>query len=125
MATQGSLQNASQAAKEQASGVLRDATSGVGEFAGALRNAAKQIDGGQHPTTARLATEAADALERMSSSLRSKDLDAMLGETERFARSQPALFLGAAVAAGFLAVRFLKSSSPDNQGELNAPDFRP
>jgi hypothetical protein len=125
MATQGSLQNASQAAKDQANGILREATSGVGEFAGALRNAAKQIDGGQNPTTARLATQAADALERMSSTLRSNDLDSMLRETERFARSQPALFIGAAALAGFLAVRFLKSSSPDKQGDLDAPDFRP
>lgn len=120
MATQGSLQNATQAAKDQAGGMLRDATAGVGEFAGALRNAAKQIDGGQNPTTARLATQAADALERMSSTLRSKDLDSMLRETERFARSQPALFIGAAALAGFLAVRFLKSSAPDTQGEFHA-----
>lgn len=140
MATQGSLQDATQAAKDQAGAMWdkakdsarstvseqqQSAASGIGEFAGALRNAAKQIDGGQSPNTARFANQAADALERMSSTLRSKDLDSMLRETERFARSQPALFIGAAALAGFLAVRFLKSSSPDNQGELNAPDFRP
>ena len=141
-ATPGSLQDASQAAKDQAGEMWnsakqsarstlneqqKSAASGIGEFAGALRNAAKQIDGGQNPATARLATQAADALERMSSTLRSKDLDSMLRETERFARAQPALFIGAAALAGFLAVRFLKSSSPENQsqGEFNAPDFRP
>ena len=142
MATPGELQNASRAAKDQAgemwdsakqsarstlSEQQKSAASGIGEFAGALRNAAKQMDGGQSPATARFANQAADALERMSGTLRSKDLDSMLRETERFARAQPALFIGAAAVAGFLAVRFLKSSSPDNQGqgEFNAPDFRP
>jgi hypothetical protein len=86
------------------------AASGLGDFAGALRNAAKQVDSARNPTVARFAEQAADALERFSGSLRSKDLDSMLREVESVARRQPALFIGASVAAGFLAVRFLKSS---------------
>jgi hypothetical protein len=40
----------------------------------------------------------------------------MVGEVERFARRQPTLFLGIAVAVGFLAVRFLKSSGRMDEG---------
>jgi len=39
----------------------------------------------------------------------------MVRDLEGFARSQPALFLGAAVASGFLAMRFLKSGQPEQK----------
>jgi hypothetical protein len=128
--TSGPLQDATQAAKERAGGMWSDATSGIGEFAGALRNAARQIDDGRSPTTARFARQAADSLERISGNLRGRDLDSVVREVEGFARAQPALFLGAAVAAGFLAIRFLKSSNTEtssstSQGGFDAPDYLP
>jgi len=54
-------------------------------------------------------------LERLSGTLRNKDLDGMVRDAESFARRQPLVFFGAAMAAGFLAVRFLKSSSEATQ----------
>jgi hypothetical protein len=59
---------------------------------------------------ARLVGHAADGLERLSGTLRSRDVDSLLGDVQSFARSQPALFFGAALAGGFLAARFLASS---------------
>ena len=59
---------------------------------------------------ARMAEHAADGLERLSGKLGSKDLNGLVRDVESFARSQPAVILGMAVAAGFLAARFLKSS---------------
>ena len=85
----------------------------LGEFAGALRNAARSIN--QESTVARIASHTADSLERFSGTLRNKDFDALMQDVQAFARSQPALFLGMAVAAGFLATRFLKSSPPHSE----------
>ena len=54
---------------------------------------------------------AADGLERLSSTLRNKDVSAMLRDMDNFARNQPVAFFGLALAAGFLAVRFLKAGN--------------
>jgi hypothetical protein len=62
-------------------------------------------------STTKLVEQANDGLRRVSERLREKNLDEILRDCETFARNQPAVFLGAAAVAGFLAVRFLKSSS--------------
>ena len=85
------------------------AASGLGEFAGVLRRAARDGSGADSPV-ARIAESAADNLQRFSDSLRERDLDGLLRDAESFARRQPALFIGAAALVGFLAVRFLKAS---------------
>lgn len=85
------------------------AASGLGEFAGVLRRAARDGKGAESPV-ARIAESAADNLERFSESLRNRDLDGLLRDAESFARRQPAVFIGAAALVGFLAVRFLKAS---------------
>lgn len=86
------------------------AASGLGDFAGALRRAAR--DGGGKGAPTRLAESAADGLERLSDTLRGKDIDGVMRDVNDFARQQPALFFGAAALAGFLALRFLKASDP-------------
>jgi hypothetical protein len=115
------IQEGSQAvfndAKEAARGKIAEqqqtAASSLGSFAQALRKSAQEMQGdGQQAGVARIAQTAADGLERFSGTLRSKDLDSLLRDAESLARRQPVLFFGAAVAAGFLAVRFLKSSKP-------------
>jgi hypothetical protein len=131
------IQEGRQAVKEQAGAVLNDAkqiargkiaeqqqtaASSLGSLAQALRKSAQELQGdGQQASVARIAQTAADGLERFSSSLRDKDLDGMLRDAQSLARRQPVLFFGAAVAAGFLAVRFLKSSSPG--AETPGSDF--
>lgn len=92
----------------------------VGDVAGALRTAAHDLEGRQNQSAARMVERAADSLERLSGTLRSKDLESMVKEAETFARREPALFLGAAVAAGFLAMRFLKSSSDPTHGHAHS-----
>lgn len=117
----GSLQNQAQEVlnqtKESARAIAgeqqRAAAGGLAEFASALRKAASEMgDGGQPPQVARFAESAAGGLERLSDSLREKDLSRLVRDVEAFARSQPVAFFGAAVAAGFLAVRFLKAGAP-------------
>jgi ElaB/YqjD/DUF883 family membrane-anchored ribosome-binding protein len=73
----------------------------------------------------RLVEQAGDGLRRIADSVRSKNLDEMLRDAESFARRQPAVFIGAAAVAGFLAVRFLKSSSERNGGAAgHEPTYR-
>jgi hypothetical protein len=93
------------------------------DFANALRGAARNVD--QRGPVIRVAEQAADGLEQLSGKLRSKDLDGLIRDAESFARSQPAVFLGMAVAAGFLAVRFLKSTSPAAHPEVGPTGFTP
>jgi hypothetical protein len=85
------------------------AASGLGEFAGVLRRAARDGNAADSPV-ARIAESAADNLQRFSDSLRNRDLDSLLRDAESFAKRQPAVFIGAAALVGFLAVRFLKAS---------------
>jgi len=88
------------------------AAEGLGEVAGALRDAARRQSGdGAGEPLARLTGSAADGLDRLSSTLRNKDVGAMLRDLDNFARNQPVAFFGLALAAGFLAVRFLKAGN--------------
>jgi hypothetical protein len=105
----------------------RAAAGGLGDFAQALRKVAQELgdkgNSGPQSSTARLVQSAADGLERFSGSLKEKDLNGLVGEVETFARRQPVAFFGAAVAAGFLAVRFLKSSNQARQAQSPSRDF--
>lgn len=123
------VQNVAQSATEGVRSSLTEqkdtAASSLGSFAGALRKAARESDGGEGTAT-RMAEWAADGLERVSSTLRTKDLNGMVREVESFARSQPVAFFVCAAAAGFLATRFLKAGSRHGQpqGQTQTPtDF--
>lgn len=76
----------------------------------ALRRTATELEGQDQRTAGRYAARAADGLERVTRALREQDLTALIEQTEDFARREPRVFLGGAVATGFLLARFLKSS---------------
>jgi hypothetical protein len=79
----------------------------------ALRETGQQLrKQGQGPV-AEYADKAADQVERFSGYLRENDVDELLDEARGFARRRPALYLGSAVALGFFATRFLKSTSQE------------
>jgi len=79
----------------------------------ALRETAQQLrKQGQGPV-AGYADKTSDGVERVSGYLRETDVDEMVEEARGFARSRPGLFLGGALALGFLGARFLKSSSQE------------
>ena len=87
------------------------AANGIGDLAAALSTSATDLGNRNQATVARMAEYAADGLEQVSGALQGRDLDGLVRETESYARRQPVVFFGAAVVAGFLAVRFLKSTS--------------
>ena len=119
------LEQATQTTKQQASAALTDqkdmAAGNLGSLAGALRKAARESDNGGDTGATRMADWAADGLERVSNTLRNKDLDGMLRDVQSFARTQPVTFFVAAAALGFLATRFLKAGTGEQQAEFPEP----
>ncbi len=96
-----------------------NATQRIAPVQTALRETAHQLRK-QGQNSAQYVDRATDRLERFSDYLRDTDVDEIVGEARGFARRRPALFLGGAAALGFLATRFLKSSSQEqdaSQGE--------
>jgi len=112
-----------QAAKDTARQSVEEqrsyAAGALGDLAGALRRAAGELDG-ERQAAGSMARWAADGLERASSTLGGKDVNTLLREMESFARAQPLAFFGAALAAGFLATRFVRSSAEDPQPSTKA-----
>jgi hypothetical protein len=103
-------QSATETVRSSLTGQKDSAATSLGNFAGALRKAGRESDG-----AAQMAEWAADGLERVSATLRSKDLNGMVREVESFARTQPVAFFFAAAAAGFLATRFLKAGTSEKR----------
>jgi hypothetical protein len=54
--------------------------------------------------------QAAERIETLTDYLKTRDVPALLADTQDLARRQPGLFLTGAVALGFIGARFLKSS---------------
>lgn len=85
--------------------------------ANAAREAADRIDAQGSPLMADYVYRAAEGLERFSEVVRHRELSAWMEEVEDFARRQPAVFIGAGVAVGFVLARVLKSSSERRESE--------
>ena len=117
------VQNATEAVKSSVTEQKEAAASSLGNLAGALRKAAHESDDGDASTT-RIVEWAADGLERVSTTLRSNDLDGTVRQVQSFARSQPVAFFFAAAAAGFLATRFLKAGADSQDHKSDVPSVQ-
>ncbi|HUZ67499.1 MAG TPA: hypothetical protein VMU56_07545 [Beijerinckiaceae bacterium] len=101
-------------ANEQFSGLLK-AQIGAGadvvdQVAQAARSVADDLDG-KAPQLASMIRNAAHSAEEFSQDMRGRSISELVDMTSQYARRQPAIFVGAAVASGFLLARFVKSSS--------------
>jgi hypothetical protein len=90
------------------------ATDGLGSVAQMVRQSTQQLRENKHDSIAQYVDKAADQIDRFSTELRNRDVGELVNDVQRFARRQPALFVGSAFAIGVIGARFLKSSS-DNQ----------
>ncbi len=81
----------------------------VGNIANAVRSAANGFES-DLPQAAEYIRLAAGQIDGVSSALRKRDFNELIGGVQDFARRQPTAFLGVAVVAGFALVRFLKST---------------
>ena len=88
-------------------GFMADELTGLAE---AVRAGAGRLNEQDRAGIARYAERAANSLDSMSDAVRRKDLAMLVSDVEGFARRQPGIFVGGAVAAGFLLARFLRSS---------------
>jgi hypothetical protein len=77
------------------------------DVAKAVHRSGEQLEG-QQDWIAQLVERGADELGNLASALRTNDLQALLGKLEDLACRQPAVFVGAAMAAGFATVRLGK-----------------
>ena len=97
--------------KGQLSNQKHEASQRLTPIQTALRETAQQLRRQGQGSVAGYADRASDGVERASDYLRDTDVDEMVDEARGFARRRPGLFLGGAATLGFLAARFLKSSS--------------
>jgi hypothetical protein len=117
--------SAVRAVKEQASAVAEEvghelgktAEEQVGRGADAIRGFASAIEAAGaelekiSPQLARYVNDSADKIRNVSNGLSNRQVNDLVGTATDFARLQPAIFFGAAVATGFALARFLKSSA--------------
>jgi len=86
---------------------VADSVRQVGQNLGSSRT-----DNGLIDAAAKYTNTAAQKLEDVAGYFESRNVREMAGDLEGFARRNPAIFLGAAFGLGFLAARFLKSTTP-------------
>jgi hypothetical protein len=97
---------------------------GLTSVADSIRKMGENLRGSEQTgvagVTAKYSDSIATQVEQLSGYLDRKDLRELSSDVERFARRNPAVFLGGAFALGLLAARFLKSGNP-NQALMRRP----
>jgi ElaB/YqjD/DUF883 family membrane-anchored ribosome-binding protein len=82
----------------------------LGAVAQSLRAFGNELRSQNEQGISRFADRAADRADRLANRLNNADPHALVDDIENFARREPAMFIGGAIAVGLLAARFLKSS---------------
>jgi ElaB/YqjD/DUF883 family membrane-anchored ribosome-binding protein len=113
--TQGIVDTLKKSAATQLTQQKDKATDGLGSIADAVRQTTQSLRERKQDTVAQYIERAADQLQQFSQRMHDRDLGDLTHEAERFARRQPALFVGAAFAVGVVAARFLKSSPAQSE----------
>lgn len=117
-------------AKEQATSQLASqkdrAVDSLGSVAQAFRQTSQHLRQSDQHGIAQYADKAADRVEQFTGQLRGKDVQEIVRDVERYARRQPALFLGGAFVLGLLGARFLKSTAHrEEEGAGEDYEYRP
>lgn len=103
------------AAREQAQGLLDRQKAAAAEQAEkvstVLHKMADEFEEQHQPYFSDCLHELAHRSDQVSRTLRERDLQSLVEQTRDYGRRHPALFLGGAVAAGFMLSRFLRSSA--------------
>jgi hypothetical protein len=86
------------------------ATDSLVIVAQALRQTGQHLHEQEQGAIAGYVDQTAQRVEQLTNHLRARDVSQLVRDTEDLARRNPGVFLGAAVAIGFLGARFLKSS---------------
>lgn len=89
-----------------------------------LHNMADEFDQQDQHTFSNYTNQLAGYSDALSEKLREKDLNYFVDEARNISRRQPALFMGGAIAAGFVLARFLRSSS-ETENTASEPESAP
>ena len=98
--------------KEHASGSLQ-------QVAQALHDVSRSLEQNGLGGVSQLSDRAAGQVERTADYLRRRDFDGLLRDTRQMARRHPEVFVGGALLAGILLGRFLRSSTPEPEGDAD------
>ena len=90
-------------------------TDSLNSLAQAVRQSTESLRDNEQSTVAEYVEKAAGQLEHLATRLRDRNVNDLVQDAQQFARRQPAIFIGAAFAAGLLAARFMKSSADNNR----------
>jgi hypothetical protein len=93
------------------------AAAGLEGVAMALRQTTEQLRAQEQGMVAGYAEQVAERIESLTTALQEKSAAELIDDVENFARRRPEIFIGGALALGFLAARFLKSSAPRTNGD--------
>jgi hypothetical protein len=85
----------------------------LGSIAQAAGRSAKEFEA-DLPQAAHYIRQASAQIQGVADNVRGRDVRELVAEVQDFARRQPTLFFGGAVVLGFAALRFLKSSAPED-----------
>jgi hypothetical protein len=94
----------------------QQATQSLSAVSKALRQTGDSLQGDNQGQIAQYARQAADRVDRFSGYLGQTPVQQIVADVEGMARRHSTLFLGGATLLGFVAARFLKSSSPSTGG---------
>ncbi len=112
-------------AGEQVKGQVDQRSTQLGEqiasTADDLRSIAKELRNSDKEQPARLADQVAEKAEQVGDYLKRSDGQTILSDVENFGRRQPWAVVAGGVALGFLASRFLKSSSTTRYSRGTSP----
>lgn len=91
----------------------------IGSIARATGQAATAFEA-DLPQAAHYIRQASDQIQNVADNVRERDMREFVGDVQEFARRQPTLFFGGAVVLGFAALRFLKSTPPQQSNAFDA-----
>lgn len=86
-----------------------DAAQSVADLAKSLRDTLKQFE--DRPNIRAFADSAADGLDQLAETIRSRSFNEIFGDVEQVMRRRPGTVAAATLVAGFLTARFIKSSA--------------
>lgn len=86
-----------------------DAAQSVTDLAKSLRDTLKQFE--DRPNIRAFADSAAEGLEQLAETIRSRSFNEIFGDVEQVMRRRPGMVAAASLVAGFLTARFIKSSA--------------
>lgn len=119
--TEGIMDRVRDRATAQLSSQKDRATDGLGSVAQAVRQSTQHLRDHKQDAIAQYVEKAADQIDRFSTQLKNRDVNELVNDVQRFARRQPALFVGSAFALGVIGARFLKSSADDQRHRAYEP----